>query len=76
MLRDMNDLKKYTLGAKDGQIGQVTDLYFDDDPRLGPCAVPTPWPNGVLGWLRHLTGYGSLNVLCRSRLGTRAMPLA
>lgn len=31
MLRSMNDLENYTIGATDGPIGQVKDFYFDDD---------------------------------------------
>lgn len=31
MLRSINDLKGYTLGATDGDIGEVTECYFDDD---------------------------------------------
>jgi hypothetical protein len=31
MLRSMNDLENYTIGAADGTIGHVTDFYFDDD---------------------------------------------
>lgn len=30
MLRSMNDLENYTIGATDGDIGQVKDFYFDD----------------------------------------------
>jgi len=30
MLRSLQDLEKYTIGATDGDIGQVKDLYFDD----------------------------------------------
>ena len=30
MLRGMNDLEDYTIGATDGDIGQVEDFYFDD----------------------------------------------
>ena len=30
MLRGMNDLENYTIGATDGDIGQVEDFYFDD----------------------------------------------
>jgi len=31
MLRSIKELKNYTLQAKDGEIGLVIDLYFDDD---------------------------------------------
>jgi hypothetical protein len=31
MLRSIKELKNYTLQAKDGEIGQVVDVYFDDD---------------------------------------------
>lgn len=31
MLRNMKDLKDYAIGATDGHIGHVKDLYFDDD---------------------------------------------
>lgn len=31
MLLSMKDLKGYTIGATDGDIGEVTDFYFDDD---------------------------------------------
>ncbi|MBB1073759.1 PRC-barrel domain-containing protein [Rhodoferax sp. 4810] len=30
MLRSMTDLKGYTIGATDGEIGHVTDFFFDD----------------------------------------------
>ncbi|MGC1331134.1 PRC-barrel domain-containing protein [Pseudomonas sp.] len=30
MLRSMHDLTHYTLGATDGDIGEVKDVYFDD----------------------------------------------
>ncbi len=30
MLRSMSDLKGYTIGATDGEIGHVTDFLFDD----------------------------------------------
>lgn len=31
MLRSLNDLQNYTVGATDGNVGQVKDFYFDDD---------------------------------------------
>ena len=31
MLRSMKDLEKCTIGATDGAIGKVKDVYFDDD---------------------------------------------
>ena len=31
MLRRVRELQGYTIGATDGDIGRVTDLYFDDD---------------------------------------------
>ena len=31
MLRSMQELKKYTIGATDGEIGHVTDFFFDDE---------------------------------------------
>ncbi|MGV8917061.1 MAG: PRC-barrel domain-containing protein [Pseudomonas sp.] len=31
MLRSMHDLKDYTIGAIDGDIGKVKDFYFDDE---------------------------------------------
>jgi hypothetical protein len=31
MLRSMNDLESYAIGATDGPIGHVKDFYFDDD---------------------------------------------
>ncbi|MBN1992099.1 MAG: PRC-barrel domain-containing protein, partial [Anaerolineae bacterium] len=31
MLRSVKELKNYTLQAKDGEVGLVVDLYFDDD---------------------------------------------
>ena len=31
MLRSMNDLEGYAIGATDGVIGHVKDLYFDDE---------------------------------------------
>ena len=31
MLRSMQELENYTIGATDGEIGHVTDLFFDDD---------------------------------------------
>lgn len=30
MLRSLNDLESYTIGATDGQVGKVTDVYFED----------------------------------------------
>ncbi len=30
MLRNLPDLKKYTLGATDGDVGHIADLFFDD----------------------------------------------
>ena len=30
MLRSMLELKNYTIGATDGEIGHVSDFYFDD----------------------------------------------
>lgn len=30
MLRSMQDLKNYTIGATDGEIGHVADFFFDD----------------------------------------------
>lgn len=31
MLRSMHELENYAIGATDGEIGHVTDLFFDDD---------------------------------------------
>lgn len=31
MLRSMKDLENYAIGATDGNVGHVKDLYFDDD---------------------------------------------
>jgi hypothetical protein len=31
MLRSMNDMEGYTIGATDGIVGRVRDFYFDDD---------------------------------------------
>jgi uncharacterized protein YrrD len=31
MLRQIKELKKYTLGAQDGDIGKVREFYFDDN---------------------------------------------
>lgn len=31
MLRSMQDLEGYTIGATDGEAGEVKDLYFDDE---------------------------------------------
>jgi uncharacterized protein YrrD len=31
MLRSLNDLEQYEMGATDGDIGRVVDFYFDDD---------------------------------------------
>ena len=31
MLRSVKELRGYTIGASDGDIGQVDDLYFDDE---------------------------------------------
>ena len=31
MLPSTNDLKAYTVGASDGAIGHVRDVYFDDE---------------------------------------------
>ena len=30
MLRSMHDLENYAIGASDGEVGHVTDIYFDD----------------------------------------------
>jgi hypothetical protein len=30
MLRNLQELKSYTIGAIDGEIGEVTDIFFDD----------------------------------------------
>jgi hypothetical protein len=30
MLRGISDLKRFTIAATDGQLGSVSDLYFDD----------------------------------------------
>ncbi len=30
MLRSMQELKDYTIGATDGEIGHVSDFFFDD----------------------------------------------
>jgi hypothetical protein len=31
MLRSMQELKNFTIGATDGEIGHVTDCFFDDE---------------------------------------------
>ena len=30
MLRNMQELKSYTIAATDGDVGELTDAYFDD----------------------------------------------
>jgi hypothetical protein len=30
MLRGISDLKRFTIAATDGNLGSVSDLYFDD----------------------------------------------
>jgi hypothetical protein len=31
----MNGLKGYSMTATDGEIGKITDFYFDDETRSG-----------------------------------------
>lgn len=31
MIRNVNDLKRFTLGATDGDIGEIKEVYFDDE---------------------------------------------
>lgn len=35
MLRSLNELQKYAIGATDGDIGKVKDFYFDDHDWVG-----------------------------------------
>lgn len=39
MLRSLNNLRHYTIGATDGEIGSVHDLFFDDQEWLLRYAV-------------------------------------
>ena len=43
MLRSMKELENYAIGATDGDVGHVKDLYFDDDAWVTPhwwIAIP------------------------------------
>ena len=48
MLRSLHDLRKYTLSATDGNIGSVTDFYFDDESWVVRYLVvdTDPWLMG------------------------------
>ncbi len=42
MLRNSKNLEGCAIGATDGTIGEVQDLYFDDE--LGPSAISSSPP--------------------------------
>jgi hypothetical protein len=60
MLHGISDLKRFTIAATDGQLGSVSDLYFDDRSwavrylvvdagrgfRVVGCVSP-PYPSSV-----------------------------
>ncbi len=39
MLRSMEDLEDYAIGATDGVVGHVKDLYLDDEAWIVRCFV-------------------------------------
>jgi sporulation protein YlmC with PRC-barrel domain len=44
MLRGISDLKRFTIAATDGQLGSVSDLYFDDSSwAVRYLVVDGPW---------------------------------
>ena len=52
MLRSMQELENYAIGATDGEIGHVTDFFFDDDAWVVRYLVvetgPWLWSRKVL----------------------------
>ena len=60
MLRSLKALEKCAIGATDGDIGQVKDLYFDDDAWAVRYLIVDDWilafrPQGAGSWLPDLT---------------------
>ena len=39
MLRNTQELKSYTTGATDGEVGRVADIFFDDQSWVVRCLV-------------------------------------
>jgi hypothetical protein len=46
MLRRVRELESYTIGATDGDIGRITDLYFDDHSWTIRSFVSIPYLAG------------------------------
>lgn len=67
MLRSLNDLKGYAIGATDGPVGEVADFYFDDQAWVVRYLVVetgawldsrkvliSPYSLGVANWAERL----------------------
>ena len=85
MLRNVSELKECSIGALDGDIGRVEELYFDDEAwGIRYLVVSTSAPSSVTATVcskcaardpsRVTTGHSPRTAITSSRCSTTSSP--